>query len=190
MKKYIVVSAFLYIALAIALYMSNTICLFWGTSEEWGYFASYIAGITAPVTALGTIYITYMVYKLSTDEQKREKYFDTIVDLFFRIEDTHQRMKDCLNSSAYENKEYSKCKHQIKQYIVLIRHYLIRFPDRLHSVKDLDKILNHLYFDQDNEQYYKTLANEFESFCFYAKHDQQRPIKQIKDKEGKIDIDY
>lgn len=160
-----------------------------GIPDTWKDFATYLTGMVAPITAIGTIWITYLVYKLNDNDHKSERYFEKIVDLYCDIQQTQniiQKEENNVNDIAkveYENK--------IRTQVRLMRYYLKRFPDVSHPIKSFDRVLNHLLFEPMNNEYYKALVSEFERFCFYANQDQERPIKPVKDKQGKlVDIDY
>lgn len=159
-----------------------------GVADALKDFATYLAGMVAPITAIGTMWITYLVYKLNDDGRRSERYFERIVDLYWEIHNTHNNIQ---NKEKDELNTMNKNENEIRMQVQLMRYYLNRFPDLSHSVKSFDLTLNHLWFEPMNNEYYKVLTSEFESFCYYANQGQKRPVKPVKNKKGKlVDIDY
>ena len=159
-----------------------------GTSTAWKDFATYVAGIVSPITAIGTIWITYLVYRLNDDSRKSERYFEKIGNLYLNIQKTYNAIQNERND---DHKTMKNSENDIKMQVQLLRYYLNRFPDLSHSIKSFDLALNHIWFEPLNNEYHKTLAMEFENFCYYANQSQKRPAKLVKDKKGKIvDINY
>jgi len=174
----------LYVAALIILYIGAFYCKWLPSQNSLLDFSNYMIGIFAPITTIATVYITYLVYKLNSDETKIELYFSKIVELIFNIsEDFAELNKDSLNS--YKGKDL---KNKIKQQVILARYYLKRFPDKDCPIDELDKVLNHIFFDPYNGEYYNRLSNVFRSFCFYVNQDSQRPISCIKDDNGNITL--
>lgn len=187
-KKEILAGIIIYILLA-SCYLLNPMVLNMGTRMDWLNFATFIAGIVSPITTIGTIYIAYLVYKLNDDSHKSEKYFENIVSLFIKIQEIYSGLEYSL--LLQNDKEIKDKCAKIKTNVRLLRYYLHRFPDTSHPVKEFDSILNHIWFEPFNKEWYKSLDSEFENFCNYANQGQKRPIKKIKDKKGKlVDITY
>lgn len=159
-----------------------------GDAEAWKEFATYLGGIVAPLTAIGTIWITYLVYKLNDDGHRSERYFEKIADLYWEIQKTHNIIQKEGNA---DSNTMTNLENGIRIQVQLMRYYLNRFPNLSHSIKSFDLALNNLWFEPINNEYHKSLAWEFENFCFYANHSLKRPIKPLKGENGKlIDIDY
>lgn len=187
MKRFLLYLSIAYILLVIFLYFTNMIFHVLGTPDEWKDFATYFAGMIAPITAIATIYITYLIYKLNDDSHRAERYFEKIVSLYWEIQETHNTLcvenKDCNTTEA--------CEYKIKMQVQIMRYYLKRFPDLSHSVKSFDLVLNNIWFEPMNNKYYETLNYEFEIFCYYANQKQERPMKIVKNNKGKpVDVDY
>ena len=163
--------------------LKNNYCV---TPNDWKDAATYIADISTLLTAFASIFITYLVYKWGDYAHKSEYYFEKIVEHYLELQKNH----DILFSN--DNKEIVEpCKLNIKIHVQLLRYYLRRYPDQKYSVKEFDLALNHIWFEPMNNEYYKNLPYEFETFCFYANQDQKRPYKHIKDKKGRIvEVDY
>ena len=180
MKYIISIKSFtVYLITIISIYIISRNCTFLGETESWINFSLFLAGMTAPATAIGMIYITYHVYKRNSNEEKVELYFSKIVDLILHIEENYALLKVDIAKT-------NELKMKIKQYVVLARYYLKRFPDKHCKIDGLDLVLNNINFVPDNDEYYKSLDEEFNKFCFYTNQDKQRPISCEKDKNGRI----
>lgn len=185
--KRVIYSSIIYMILVIVFYFTNIVFHVLGTSYDWIDFATYFAGMVAPITAIVTLYITYLLYKLNDDSRRMERYFERIVDLYWKIQETHNTLcVDNKGGNTIDTYEY-----KIKMQVQLMRYYLKRFPDMSHSIKKLDLALNDIWFEPMRDEYYDTLEHEFDIFCFYANSKQIRPIKPVKDNNGKlVDVDF
>ena len=157
-------------------------------SNDWVDFATYLSGVVSPITAIGMVYITYLVYKLNEDRNKLDMYISKVVELYMSIENLYSNIKKAIEDNDKDKIEELRMK--LKMRVVLIRFYLKRYPDTSHSVADFDCALNHLYFEPENKLYYDSMTKEFEIFCFYAQYEELRPITIEKNKEGNVEVKY
>ena len=185
MKRILFFSIAYVIIIVLLYWISTTSNILW-TSDSWRNFATYFSGMLAPVTAFGTIYITYFIYRLTDKDRRSDLYFERIVELYFELQDTYN-----LVCSKVGEKERAAYISSIQAHVRIMRYYLRRLPDLSYSVKSFDNALNHIWFEPTNDKYYKSLAIEFDSFCLSANQSQERPVKPIKDENGNVkDIDY
>ena len=171
-SKIVILVALFYCIIAISAYIFNITYHFLGTENEWVSFSTYLAGIVAPITAFGTIYITYLVYRLNANNNKTEQYFSKIVELYFHLVECYDNIK----KSHCDNEKEQICSQKIKQFVALLRYYLNRFPDTDCPIDDFDKILNDISFEPINERNYQLLSKEFRRFCFYANGNERRSL--------------
>lgn len=165
-------------------YERNTDNGFWRTTD----FATYLSGIFAPITALGMIYITYMVYKLNEDRYQSEVYFSKIVELYFKIEDSYSHLERTTDKQGAE--DYA---NEIKMYAVLLRRYLILFSKKSHLVRNMNNVLTLIHIVPECKEFHMRLTENFETFCLYSEYssfDKSRTLRLKKNKNGIFEEEY
>ena len=139
------------------------------TLNDWIKFVTYISSVVTPIATWGMLYVTYKMYKLNEESHRSETYFTKIVELYFKIEESHSHLEKAINNHKTEN-HVKKVENNIRTYVILLRRYLTFFSEKSHSVKDINIALTHIYLAPDCKEFYKELAERFETFCHFSKY--------------------
>lgn len=163
MKKIIITIAFV-----LVFYLVLMVCLY---QEEYGIvfdsaFGNYLSGTFAPLSAIATIAVSYLIYKLTTIEKRADDDFKIIVEIYFKIEETFELLKRQNLNTDYLDDHNSYYERQIKVDCMLLLNYIRRFPNKKYSTYNLEKTLIGIYVNPNYESDYIELASEFQNFCF------------------------
>ena len=164
MKKYSII----YIIIIIALYLAIMIVLY---QKENGIsfnsdFSIYISGIFAPITAIGTIAVSYLIYKLTSIEKRADDDFKIIIRIYFKIEETFELLKKQNLKDDIWGDHNSYYERQIKVDCILLLNYIRRFPHKKSSTQNLERTIMAIYANPNYEYDFIELARLFQNFCY------------------------
>lgn len=146
-----------------------------------------LSKVSMPILTAVTIVLTYYIYKLSNENNKKDNYLRYIVDLYYRIEDDSTLFLDLLhasNSNQITSDEYriKKLRRQIVTNSTLMLYYVRRFPgyykERINFIWALIDISRY----PQKAELYDNLVKEFNDFC--------EGIKKKKNKDGSYTIRF
>lgn len=133
-------------------------------------FWNSIVEISAPISALGTLLITWCVYRLNTRNSKKENYFRQMVELYYKIEEDYSILYGLkFSNEDIEQKQDWQREQSIRRIGVnstLMTYYLLRIPG---YYKNRDKFLSFLYgitHDPQAPDNYDNLSKKFIEFCW------------------------
>lgn len=133
-------------------------------------FGNYLSGTFAPLSAIATIAVSYLIYKLTTIEKRADDDFKLIIETYFKIEETFELLKRQNLNTDYLDDHNSYYERQIKVECMLLFNYIRRIPNKKYSTHNLEKTLMGIYVNPNYEADYIELASEFQNFCFELNH--------------------
>lgn len=141
----------------------------------WNDIWNAIQGISAPVSAIGTLLMTYYVYRLTNRRNKKESYFRHMVDSYYRIEEDGN-MLFMLDEKDFNNFVLVKeqCKRRIAVNSALMNYYLLRIPGYYDDRWKFFAALYSLSRYPDDIERYSELSREFEKFCWNYKDKKEK----------------
>lgn len=147
----------------------------------------FLSKVSMPILTAVTILLTYFIYKLSSENNKKDNYLRYIVDLYYRIEDDSTLFLDLLhasNSNQITSDEYriKKLRRQIVTNSTLMLYYVRRFPGYYKERHNFKLALIDITRYPQKTELYDNLAKEFNDFC--------EGIKKKKDKDGSYTIRF
>ena len=129
-------------------------------------FGNYLSGIFAPVSAVGTIVVSYLIYKLTSTEKRADDDFKIIISIYFKIGESFELLKrQNLNNDLFDDHD-SYYERQIKVNCMLLLNYIKRYPNKKSSTQELEKTIMAINANPNHESDYIELAREFQNFCF------------------------
>ena len=140
-------------------------------------FWSFIGNLATLVLGGASVYIAWKIHKSDIVQRKTDEYLYKIIELTFVLYESYKLLLES-DDEFYKNK--------VKITVRALRHYIDRFPDRDCRINELDGILNDIWFEPDNKNYYDAYLYEFESFCLRVNANEQRPISSELMENGKI----
>lgn len=130
-------------------------------------YVDIIYKISAPITAVATLLLTYYIYKLSSESNRKENYMQKMAELYYQIEDDSSAMFDILSSNS------SSCEVQCRQFrrriavsCTLMVYYLMRIPGYYKDRTQFEKLLVYITYEPTKMDYYEELSAHFEKFCW------------------------
>lgn len=127
---------------------------------------NYLSGAFAPISALGTIFISYLIYKLTTSDKRADEDFRLIIGIYFKIQETYELLKKQNHPSSFLDDHNSYYERQIKVDCLLLLNYIRRYPKRKYSTKNIEKTIMGIYVNPNYESDYIELADEIQDFCY------------------------
>lgn len=149
----------IYIAAMLYIYHINHCIIF--NSD----FGNYLSGVFAPISAIGTIAVSYLIFKLTSIEKRADDDFKVIMAIYFKIEESFELLKRQNIKNEFLDDHDSFYERQIKVDCMLLLNYIRRYPHK-YSTKRLEFILYGIYANPNYESDYIKLATEFQNFCF------------------------
>ena len=126
----------------------------------------FIYKISAPISVMVTSLLTFYIYKLSTENSKKDSYLRFIIDLYYRIEDDSRSLFEYISSNyAEDNKSKQYCR-RISVNCTLMVYYLKRFPGYYKDRTKFERILIYITYEPTKADYYDILSEQFEKFCW------------------------
>ncbi len=129
-------------------------------------FGSYLSGVFAPISAVGTIVVTYLIYKLTSAEKRADDDFRIIVGIYFRIQETYEALKKQDYQSTIDDNHNSYYERQIKVDCMLLLNYIRRYPNKNYDTQNIEMTIWGIYVNPSHESDYIVLANEIQRFCY------------------------
>lgn len=158
MKQALIIS----LLVALTIIVSTTLAIFvfkMNMKEGLNLFA----GISAFISAIGMIYITFLIYDLSNENTKKDSYMKSIAKLYNTIEDDFKSLTFIkLKSSNVNCNSYIR---RIKANSILMCYYIERFPGYNECRNQLFHKGMLINYDPENEENYKEFVKEFSHFC-------------------------
>lgn len=125
----------------------------------------FLSGIFAPISAIGTIIVSYLIYKLSSTEKRADDDFKMIIGIYYKIEETFELMNS-LSDTFNDEKHKSIYERKLKVDSLLLLNYIRRIPNKRHNTINIEKALMGIYVNPHYETNYNELADEFQNFCY------------------------
>ena len=123
--------------------------------------------VSAPVTALVTIVLTYYISKMSLLNNKKDCYLQYIIELYYRIEDDSHLLFDNYASNSKEDEiKQNQYVRRIGVNCTLMAYYLKRFPGYYKDRTKFERILIYITYEPTRAEYYDILSDQFEKFCW------------------------
>lgn len=93
-------------------------------------FGVFLSGVFAPFSAIGTLALSYLIYKLSSTEKRADEDFKVIIAIYFRIEESFELLKRQSNKNDILDDHNSYYERQIKVDCMLLLNYIRRYPNK------------------------------------------------------------
>lgn len=127
---------------------------------------NYLSGIFAPISAFGTIVVTYYIYKLTSKERRADEDFRSIVGLYYKIQESFELLKKQTLFSSSDKNHNSYYERLIKVDCLLLLNYIRRYPNKKYNTENIEKAILGVYVNPNYESDYIELANEIQNFCY------------------------
>lgn len=129
------------------------------------------------ISAIGMIIITYYVYRLTSEANKKEHYFSQIAKLYDKIEEEVLFLvldkNDGQKNVSHSKKEQSS--RRISVYSTLMIYYILRIPGYYDGRMEFMGILYRISRNPQNLDNYKELSEKHKEFCW-----ELREMKKVK----------
>lgn len=141
----------------------------------WSDVWNCLMGISAPVSAIGMLFITHYVYKMTNKNSLKENYFRHMVELYYRIEkDSKKIVLSKTSASNVSVSELDNCEKElacrrIKVNCTLMIYYLLRIPGYYKGRTNFECLLIELSKNPYETRLYVDLADFFNDFCWEFK---------------------
>lgn len=155
-----IIVIFVYIAIIVYIYYKE-----FGFSYHYE-FGNYLSGAFAPISALGTIFISYLIFKLTTSDRRADEDFKLIIGIYFKIQETYELLKKQNQPSSFLNNHNSYYERQIKVDCLLLLNYIRRYPKRRNVTNNIEITIMSIYGNPNYESDYIELADEIQKFCY------------------------
>lgn len=142
-------------------------------------FGNYLSGVFAPISAIGTIAVSYLIFKWTSTEKRADDDFKVIIGVYFKIEETFELLKRQNINIDFLDDHYSYYERQIKVDCMLLLNYIRRYPNKKYSTERLEGVLMGIYVNPNHESDYIELATEFQNFCYELNPDRDPSIFHI-----------
>lgn len=129
-------------------------------------FGNYLSGVFAPISAIGTIAVSYLIYELTSTERRADDDFKIIIGLYYKIEESFELLKKRNLKTDLSDDHNSYYERQIKVDCMLLLNYIRRYPQKNKSTRKLERTLMNINVNPNYEHDYIVLAEEFQNFCF------------------------
>ena len=150
-----------------------------------------IEGISAFVSAIGIIAITYYVYILSKKDSQKEFFFRHIVELYYEIEkdftiitEIEDNNLDSSQSSCVISKK-EQCIRRIKVNSSLMQYYVMRIPGYFDERWDFFGTLYDIYRNPCKYECYTNLSKKMNALCWGLKDKKTNNQTFLFDYDGK-----
>lgn len=124
---------------------------------------SFIIEISAPISAIGTLLMTWCLYRLNSKSDKKERYFRHMVDLYYKIEEDYSVV---LNIGSNNNSTKRQSMRRIEVNSSLMIYYLLRIPGFYKKRCEFLSILCDISHHPESYDNYDKLSYEFQEFCW------------------------
>lgn len=128
-------------------------------------FWTCLTGISTSISAVVMIFITIYLHKLTSRNNKKEKYFTHMVELYNRIEDDLRILTDVEKDTSHTF-QHQQSVRRIKVNCTIMIYYLLRIPGIYEGRMEFMGILYSLSSKPYNELYYSKLSEKFVEFCW------------------------
>ena len=129
-------------------------------------FGNYLSGVFAPISAIGTIAVSYLIYELTSTERRADDDFKIIIGLYYKIEESFELLKKQNLKNDLFDDHNSFYERQIKVDCMLLLNYIRRYPHKKYDIKKLEDVIMAINVNPNYESDYIKLAEEFQNFCF------------------------
>ncbi len=123
------------------------------------------AGISAFISAIGMIYITFFIYDLSNENTKKDSYMKSIAKLYYAIEDDFNSLSILDDATSDDDYQHYIRKSKVKSSLLCF--YSERFPgynEFRRQLHHIGMLINHNPIVAKNyEEYMNCLFSFFES---------------------------
>lgn len=121
--------------------------------------------VMGTISAFGTLFLTYYIYRLTNKSTKKENYFTHMVELYNRIEDDLRILADVEKEDSHTFLK-EQCARRIKVNSTIMIYYLQRMPGFYKGRWDFVRILNGLSNTPYDKLYHSKLSEMFVDFCW------------------------
>ena len=120
----------------------------------------------APISAIGTIAVSYLIYELTSTERRADDDFKIIIGIYYKIEESFELLKKQNLKNDLFDDHNSFYERQIKVDCMLLLNYIRRYPHKKYDIKKLEDVIMAINVNPNYESDYIKLAEEFQNFCF------------------------
>ena len=173
----LVIMILLWLAFSLCIY-----CIEYGIAYN-SDLGNYLSGVFAPISAFGTIIVTFLIYKLTSIEKRRDDDFRLIIGIFYKIQETYELLKKQNLSSNFLDSHDSYYERQIKVDCLLLLNYIRRYPNKMYCINNIEKVIWGIYVNPSYESDYIKLADEIQNFCFELNPDWKPMTIKIENNE-------
>lgn len=151
---------------------------------------NYIEGISAFVSAIGTIAITYYVYKFSKTDSQKENFFRHIIELYYEIEKDFTDLTEIENASD-DSRLYSiiskkeQCIRRIRVNSSLMQYYVKKIPGYFDERWDFIGVLYEIYYNPCKLENHTLLSKKMDELCWGLKDKNKKKHTFSFDYDGK-----
>lgn len=142
---------------------------------NWNDVWNCLMGISAPISAIGMLIMTFYVYKLTSKGHKIENHFTHIVELYHKIEEDSRELISFDNdtSACTLNGRQEQCGRRIEVNSSIMIYYLMRIPGYYKKRMEFLGLLCNISRNPYNQDYYTQLSEKFKDFCWEI-HDKKK----------------
>ena len=126
---------------------------------------NYLSGIFAPLSAFGTLFVSYYIYKMTSKESRADNDFRQIIKTYQRIADSYEMLKQYKERD--NNSEMTTYyERKLKVDSILMVNLINRYPSKNINKQKLIKNLYGINVNPNYESDYKELAENIQNFCY------------------------
>ena len=154
----IVVALLCFYAFLIVKYIENHVSL-WDAE-----FGSFLAGIFAPLSAVGTILVSYYIYRVTSMKSRADMDLKLIIETYQRIAEAFELLKQSKEDRDSNMAVYYERKLKVDS--ILMLNLIKRYPRRTTDFKKIETNLYGINVNPNHESEYKELAENMQNFCY------------------------
>lgn len=124
----------------------------------------WFAVATPIISALATALISYVIYRRTSKDNKRNVYFKEITMLYYQIDEAHLLMRKEEEVGNITNADYHK--NRIKIFCTILLNYVKKYPSPKNDIKELENVLLNIIVNPTWDQDYIELMEKMQSFCW------------------------
>lgn len=148
-----------------------------------------IKEISVPLSAIGTLLMSWCIYRLKNKASKKELYFGHIIDLYYKLENDFDIIYKQNNSNKELNENDSvireDCLRHIEVNCTLMNYYILRIPGLYKERINFSIILRHLSHNPQDCTEYKKLSEKLKELCWELRDNNKNVHGYFKEYDGK-----
>lgn len=150
----------------------------------------FVKEISVPLSAVGTLLMSWCIYRLNSKASKAENYFRHMVEIYYKIEDDYSVIisgmdsykMNCPNSFILV-KEQSLRRIEVNATIMI--YYLLRIPGFYKGRWDFYSVISHLSKNPEDMDCYLKLSEKFKELCWELRESKKNMHGFFREYDGK-----